>query len=222
MWPVWCRERELLRRWESGIVVELWGSVVMDRSHWSVWYIGKAVLCVLFTDCWEIFLFCACSRVSCLLLRNPVVEWGSCGDQTRVWRWLLTHRTSCGAAKVSKGNPGRRIVCEFHSVYNCYFSLCILLLWFWFFNLWAGCEVRSRAQPSALWSQSWPEFNENLSLADMSIFLDFFDNNPFDDHFLRNPFGLSSIFEFLDKQCHVVEDHVEVPAQGVFWSMRKL
>lgn len=48
----------------------------------------------------------------------------------------------------------------------------------------------------------------------MSIFLDFFDNNPFDDHFLRNPFGLSSIFEFLDKQCHVVEDHVEVPAQG--------
>jgi len=45
----------------------------------------------------------------------------------------------------------------------------------------------------------------------MSIFLDLFDNDPFDDHFLRNPFGFSSIFgfeEIFHKQCHVVEDHV--------------
>lgn len=41
----------------------------------------------------------------------------------------------------------------------------------------------------------------------MSIFLDFldiFDN----DHFIRNPFGLCSIFESIDKEFHVVEDHV--------------
>ena len=40
----------------------------------------------------------------------------------------------------------------------------------------------------------------------MPIFLDFFDNDPFNDHFLRNPFGISSIFEFIDKQYHVVEE----------------
>ena len=39
----------------------------------------------------------------------------------------------------------------------------------------------------------------------MSIFLDFFDNDPFDDHFLQNPFGFGSIFVFIDKQCH---DHI--------------
>jgi len=49
---------------------------------------------------------------------------------------------------------------------------------------------------------------------EMSIFSDLFDNDPFNDHFLMNPFSISSIFEFLDKQCHVVQDHVEVPAQG--------
>lgn len=41
----------------------------------------------------------------------------------------------------------------------------------------------------------------------MSIFLDFFDNDPFNDHFLRNPFGFSSILEFEDIN-HVVEDHI--------------
>lgn len=40
----------------------------------------------------------------------------------------------------------------------------------------------------------------------MSIFLDFFDKDLFNDHFLRNPFGISSIFEFIDKQYHVVEE----------------
>jgi len=48
----------------------------------------------------------------------------------------------------------------------------------------------------------------------MSIFSDLFDKDLLDDHFLMNPFSISSIFEFLDKQCHVVEDHVEVTAQG--------
>ena len=78
----------------------------------------------------------------------------------------------------------------------------------------ASWEVRGRTK--RFYSKSG---KENLSLADMSIFLDLFDNDPFNDpfndHFLRNPFGISSIFEFIDKQyhvvqeiTHVVEDHV--------------
>lgn len=50
---------------------------------------------------------------------------------------------------------------------------------------------------------------------DLSIFLDFFDNDPLDDHFLRNPFGNifgpTSIFgfeEIFDKQCDAIEDYV--------------
>lgn len=39
----------------------------------------------------------------------------------------------------------------------------------------------------------------------MSIILD---NDLFNDHFLMNPFGISSVFESIDKEFQVVEDHV--------------
>lgn len=47
-----------------------------------------------------------------------------------------------------------------------------------------------------------------IKLIDMSILLDLFDDDPFNDHFLMNPFGIRSVFEFIDKEFHVVEDHV--------------
>lgn len=52
-----------------------------------------------------------------------------------------------------------------------------------------------------------------IKLTEMSIFSDLFDNDLFNDHFLMNPFGISNIFESIDKEFDVVEDHVEVPAQ---------
>jgi len=70
----------------------------MDRSHYSILVMLFCAFCLLTIG----KSFVLCLQPSVLF----VAEKSS--GRVRV--------TSCGAAKVWKGNPGRRIVCEFHSV----------------------------------------------------------------------------------------------------------